>query len=70
MSRRLGTEIKDAAICMAVGCTKKALYVNARSRRNGRARGYCSEHKSMAFSVSQKGDDSEFNWFASKGQFD
>ena len=49
MAKRAVNNHGDPAICMVVGCGRKALYRNAGSARTGNTqRGYCSAHRAMA----------------------
>jgi hypothetical protein len=52
---------KPIEICMAVGCSKRAIYINAHSARRHSRRGYCSIHKSFAVCAL---DEGRFLWHA------
>lgn len=40
----------DKALCMVVGCGRRALYRNGQSKKKNRDAGYCSTHKDLAVS--------------------
>lgn len=50
MSQRAGIyRLKDdKQTCLASGCDRKAIYLNAQSSNRGIKRGYCSKHRHMA----------------------
>jgi len=44
---------KDAALCMIVGCRKRAIYRSYYAHRHHTMRGYCSEHRHHALTQEQ-----------------
>ena len=69
MSRAHGVDANkdDVALCMVIGCTHKAIYLNGNTRRVSKSlgrpfRGYCSEHKSYAFAKAPKSDATRSDW--------
>lgn len=52
----------DPAVCMVVGCEKKALYRNAQSVAAIKTqRGYCRDHKALA-NVPERTRESHAEW--------
>jgi len=62
---RIGTDINkaDPLVCMAVGCARKAIYINPHQRgAKSQKRGYCSLHKSMAVPTKKGAANSSAEW--------
>lgn len=63
-----GVSYKKAAVelCMVAGCMKKALYVNATSKRHEGVRGYCADHKAHAVSIAPGTEENMSKWFSNR----